>query len=133
MITDPAYQPQYSQFCYTFQYMPGAITYLDTPVLPVAAFAGQTAFPLDCEFADGTPVIFSAKLAGGNGPYINQADAVADTIQITALGSPIPVPDPAYDGTTGSPTINRDYGFGTTPGTVSIGGVALTGVIWSAA
>ena len=34
------FNPQYSTFCYTFQYMPGTTTYLDTPVVPVAAFAG---------------------------------------------------------------------------------------------
>jgi len=36
MITDPHFNRQYSQFCYTFQYMPGVTTYLDTPVIPVA-------------------------------------------------------------------------------------------------
>jgi len=36
-IVDPNYNPQYSQFCYTFQYMPGGTTYLDTPVVPIAA------------------------------------------------------------------------------------------------
>ena len=39
MIIDPYFNRQYSQFRYTFQYMPGKTTYLDTPVLPVAAFA----------------------------------------------------------------------------------------------
>ena len=56
-IVDPHYNPQYTQFCYTFQYMPGATTYLDTPVEPIAAFASQNQQPLDCEFKDGTPVI----------------------------------------------------------------------------
>jgi hypothetical protein len=32
---DPFWNPQFSQFCYTFQYMPGTITYLDTPVEPI--------------------------------------------------------------------------------------------------
>ena len=56
---DPLFNPQYSTFCYTFQYMPGATTYLDTPVVPSAAFAGPDQFPLDCEFPDGTPRISS--------------------------------------------------------------------------
>ncbi len=54
--------------------MPGAITYLDTPVLPVAAFAGQAQFPLDCEYPDGTPRIYSVDVSQtngvGGGPYI---------------------------------------------------------------
>ncbi|HNP14820.1 MAG TPA: hypothetical protein PKM33_16310, partial [Mycobacterium sp.] len=38
-VVDPHYNPQYTQYCYTFQYLPGKTTYLDTPVLPIAAFA----------------------------------------------------------------------------------------------
>ena len=55
--SDPLHNPQYSQFCYTFQYMPGSTTYLDTPVVPVAAFAGPDQNPLDCEYVDATPRI----------------------------------------------------------------------------
>ncbi len=54
---DPNWNQQYSTFCYTLQYMPGVTTYLDTPVVPVAAFTGPDQFPLDCEYADGTPRI----------------------------------------------------------------------------
>ena len=61
MIIDPNFNRQYSQFCYTFQYLPGKTTYLDTPVVPVAAFAGPGQFPLDCEFEAGTPVIYSVE------------------------------------------------------------------------
>ena len=49
---DPQHNPIYSQFCYTLQYMPGVYTYLDTPVVPVGAFAGPDRFPVDCEFPD---------------------------------------------------------------------------------
>ncbi|MBW1709701.1 MAG: hypothetical protein JRJ73_07430, partial [Deltaproteobacteria bacterium] len=66
---EPRYNPQYSTFQYTFQYMPGTTTYLDTPVLPIAAFTGPSDFPLDAEFPDGTPVVSRADGAGG-GPYI---------------------------------------------------------------
>jgi hypothetical protein len=53
-LADPNWNQQYSTFCYNFQYMPGTTTYLDTPVLPVAAFTGPAQFPLDCEYPDGT-------------------------------------------------------------------------------
>ncbi len=56
-MIDPWFDPQYSQFCYTFQYMTGVATYLDTPVLPIAAFAGPGQFPVDCERPTGTPMI----------------------------------------------------------------------------
>ncbi len=55
--TDPQHNPIYSQFCYTLQYMPGVYTYLDTPVVPVGAFAGPDQFPVDCEYPDATPRI----------------------------------------------------------------------------
>lgn len=113
---DPRFNPQYSQFCYTFQYMPGATTYLDTPVLPVAAFAGPGQFPLDCEFADGTPKI--KEVTGG--PYV---PAGGGTLTILSEGS-VRVPNPAYcpgppiTSETECPvidpnkTIFRDYSFG---------------------
>ena len=69
-ITDPFYKPQYSQFCYTFQYMPGTTTYLDTPVLPIAAFAGPKQFPLDCAPPTETPMIQRVDGASG-GPVVN--------------------------------------------------------------
>ena len=70
---DPNWNQQYSTFCYTFQYMPGVTTYLDTPVVPVAAFTGPDQFPLDCEYPDGTPRIYSVDVQTngvGGGPYI---------------------------------------------------------------
>lgn len=73
LIPDPYFNRQYSQFCYTFQYMPGTTTYLDTPVLPIAAFAGPNQYPLDCEFPDGTPKIAyvtNCMNGLGGGPYI---------------------------------------------------------------
>ena len=39
---DPYFNRNYTTFCYTLQYLPGKTTYLDTPVLPVAAFASVT-------------------------------------------------------------------------------------------
>jgi hypothetical protein len=128
LITDPYYDRQYSQFSYTFQFMPGATTYLDTPVLPVAAFAGPDQFALDCEQSHQTPRIFSVSGPSG-GPY---AAAEGDVITIISQGDVI-VPNPAYDGPGGANprTITRDYGFGRLKGEVSIGGVPLTNVLWS--
>lgn len=130
-MIDPYFNPQYTQFCYTFQYMPGATTYLDTPVLPIAAFAGQRQSPLDCEFPDKTPVILSVSdqtNGFGGGPYVPNTNR---QITITALG-PTQVLNPAYDGAPTSPLkITRDYGFGTNRGRVTLGGADLPIVSWS--
>jgi hypothetical protein len=132
-LADPMgrHNPQYSSFCYNFNYMPGTTTYLDTPVVPVAAFAGPDQAPLDCELDDGVPRIYSVTNYANEGPFVN---APGETIIINAMGNAVPVPNPEYDGTTATAaTIPRDYSFGTTPGTVSIGGVPLTGVTWTGA
>jgi len=149
---DPNWNQLYSTFCYTFQYMPGATTYLDTPVVPVAAFAGPDQFPLDCEFPDGTPRIASVDVQAngvGGGPYIpvnvppqtgrqrtpttEGLTIVEHTILITSMGS-VAVANPNYcnpaagacaDGADLiNKTITRDYGFGD-PGTVTLGGDTL--------
>jgi len=127
-ITDPYFNRQYSQFCYTFQYMPGTTTYLDTPVVPVAAFTGPAQFPLDCELPNGTPSIFSVSSAMG-GPVVS---APGEQITIVSMGSTT-VPNPQYDGLGGMypKWINRDYGFGTVKGNVTIGGVPLANVVWT--
>jgi hypothetical protein len=125
-IVDPRYDRRFSQFCYTFQYMPGGTTYLDTPVVPIAAFAGPGG-PLDCEQPAGTPLIYTVSGPNGSGPYVEPGQLLT----IVALGDQA-VPNPAYDGTTATtPTVVRHYGFGATAGEVSIGGVPLTGVSWS--
>jgi large repetitive protein len=142
MIVDPQFNRQYSQFCYTFQYLPGKTTYLDTPVVPVAAFAGPGQFPLDCEYAEGTPVIYSAEglIASGSsfgGPYVGDqgnlvAPALQNRVRIISAGL-VEVPNPTFDGTAGSPkTMLRDYGFGATQGTgsVTLDGVALPVESW---
>ena len=130
-ITDPYFSRQYSQFCYTFQYMPGTTTYLDTPVVPVAAFAGPNQYPLDCEYAEGTPKIYSVSGPMG-GPYVPAAGA-GHQISIVSEGL-VAVPNPLYDGKGGlnPQTVQRDYGFGANPGTVTINGVPLTVTAWSA-
>ncbi len=143
MIIDPNFNRQYSQFCYTFQYLPGKTTYLDTPVLPVAAFAGPGQFPLDCEYAEGTPVIYSAEglIASGSsfgGPYVgDQGNLVEAALQhrVRLISSGlVEVPNPAFDGTAASPkTMLRDYGFGATQGggSVTLNGMALPVESWA--
>ncbi|HEY0721272.1 MAG TPA: choice-of-anchor Q domain-containing protein [Gammaproteobacteria bacterium] len=125
-IVDPYYDRRYSQFCYTFQYMPGATTYLDTPVLPIAAFTGAGS-PLDCEQPDGAPLVHAVTGPNGSGPLVNEGE----TLTIIAVGD-MSVPNPAYDGVTvTNPTITRHYGFGNGQGTITLGGIALTNVNWS--
>jgi len=122
------YNTQYSTFCYTLQYMPGTTTYLDTPVVPVSAFAGENS-PVDCEFTDATPRIFSVTGDSNQGPYLPTAGG---TLTITSVG-PTNVPNPAYDGVGGMEpkTITRDYGFGSTIGQVTIGGVPVNLLTWA--
>ncbi|WP_373500396.1 hypothetical protein [Desulfococcus sp.] len=133
---DPLFNPQYSTFCYTFQYMPGSTTYLDTPVVPTAAFAGPGQYPLDCEFPDATPRIRRVTVGGngvGGGPYIalnsNGTIRAGQSITIQSMGQ-VSVPNPEYEGVGGTtpPTISRNYGFGGQRGTVTLGGVPLTNI-----
>jgi hypothetical protein len=132
LITDPHYNPLYSDFCYTFQYMPGTTTYLDTPVLPVGAFpAGYNT--ADCAAPTGMPVIAEVN-GSGNGPLV----AAGGTLTITSMGASVQVPNPAYEGplavgAAAQKTILRDFGFGTSQGagTVTIDGQALTVTSWN--
>lgn len=121
LIEDPFFNRQYSQFCYTFQFMPGTTTYLDTPVVPVAAFAGPGQFPLDCELPSGTPVIYTVSgTEAGGGPWVSLADGTKQ-LTITSAGQ-VAVPNPSYDGPGGSQpkTVLRDYGFGAITGQVVV-------------
>jgi hypothetical protein len=129
MITDPFYTPAYSTFCYENPFMPGDATYLDTPVVPVSAFA-EGYNPPDCAYPDGTPAIKSVtgtSVAGGAGPYLSAQTA---TFTLTALGDQV-VPNNAYSGPAANSApynqkfITRHYGFGT-GAHVTVGGVAAT-------
>jgi large repetitive protein len=139
-VIDPHYNPQYTQYCYTFQYLPGKTTYLDTPVLPIAAFAGPSQYSLDTEQPDGTPGIkmVTANAAGSDvGPWV---PASGGTIKIYSMGL-TKVFNPSYDqselGNLGAPgsapkNIDRNFGFGTATGSVIIGGttVPAANVTW---
>ncbi len=135
MVVDPYYNPKFAHVCYNLQFMPGTTTYLDTPVVPAAAFASTERYPLDCELPDGTPKIASVTGqddtgAPVQGPYV---PLTGGTVTITSEGTAVTVPNPAYDGPGGlnPATITRDYGFGSTPGTVTVGGTPLTIVSWT--
>jgi len=104
---------------------------------------------VDCEYPDGTPRIASVDVTSngvGGGPYIplsGYGDRLRlrgdNQITITSMGT-VTVTNPAYcDPAAGTcpagadiinATINRNYGFGTTPGTVTIGNTTLTNVVW---
>ena len=82
MITDPLYNPAYSDFCYEEPYMPGLTTYLDTPVVPTEAFVGAGYNNPDCSYPDATPAIKEVD-GDGIGPWVS---AAGKTLTITALG-----------------------------------------------
>jgi hypothetical protein len=132
LVTDPHYNPSYSNFCYTNPFMPAQTTYLDTPVLPVAAFASGYN-QADCAPPDTAPAILRVDSSAGFGPYL---PAAGGTLTIQALGDQV-VPNPAYAGpfaTSGlasQHTITRHYGFGGAPGRLRIGGVDLTARVTS--
>jgi hypothetical protein len=141
-ITDPLFAPGYSQFCYELPFMPGATTYLDTPVVPTSAFAGAGYNNVDCAYPALTPAI--AEVDGDQiGPWVS---APLHTLTITALGDQT-VPNYAYSGpsATTAPynlkTVGRHYGFGTqctavagscvAVSSVTIGGVSAPVKSWS--
>ncbi len=129
---DPHFNKSYTQFCYNFQYLPGKTTYLDTPVLPIAAFAGPQQYALDCEQQAATPQIHSVTNAANQGPWVA---AGGQTLTIRSLGA-TEVLNPLYnqdDPGSGVPKlVTRDFGFGAATGSVTIGGQAATVVSWNA-
>ena len=121
MITDPMYNPAYSNFCYEWTFMPGQTSYLDTPVIPTMASAAGYNLP-DCEYMDTTPAIKSVigtAIGGGAGPWVS---AAGQSLTINALGDR-PVLNHAYSGpmATTAPFnqkfVTRHYGFGSRPST----------------
>jgi hypothetical protein len=127
---DPYYDPRYSITPWTFDFWPGKTTYLDTPLVPIAAFTGFPQNGPDVEAADHTPMI-SSVTGTGNGPVV--CGTLPQTVTITAMG-PTEVLNPAFDpAIPGSlAKITRDYGFGTTQGTVTLGITPLTISNWTA-
>jgi len=128
MIIDPYFDPDYSQTPYTFNFMPATTTYLDTPVIPVAAFVGYPNRTLDVEPPNGTPVIYSVNGPSG-GPIVCSH---GDIVTIKSVGSKqVPNPDYDPDDMNKPELITRDFGFGNTIGSVTVGGVSLVINTWS--
>ncbi len=134
---DPFYNPLYSVTPWTFDYMPGKTTYLDTPLVPLAAFSAADV-ALDTEPATGTPRIYSLSGPVGTPLLCTDTDPVQNTITLTSVASLTgdgltPVPNPAFDPTLpDSPfTIARDFGFGPPTGTVTLNGVPLNIDSWT--
>src|SRR3990172_3226415 len=125
---DPYYNPNYSVTPWTLDFWPGKTTYLDTPLVPVAAFAGFPQTGPDVESIDGTPVI-SAVNGPANGPVVCSTPG---TVTITSMGLTT-VPNPDFDpAVPGSPaTVTRDYGFGTAQGTVRLNNASVPVTSWS--
>jgi len=100
---DPYRLNNYGNACYTAQFMPGTTTYLDTPILPSAAFAGGFS-PVDCAPPQDTPVIRSVNgnSGGAVGPWINAAQTTK-RLTILSEGFGNEVPNPRYEGPTASP------------------------------
>ena len=124
-IPEPFHDSRLSQVCYTLNFTAGKTTYLDTPVLPVAAFVNATDWQLDCAYPSGTPIIREASidagvgLGTGNGPYI--AAAGTRVLTLRSVGT-VQVPDPVNP----RPALtSRDFGFGTAPGTVLLNGSVI--------
>ncbi len=133
LVTDPSYSPEYSTFCYTNPFMPGQTTYLDTPVLPIAAFAAGYN-PPDCSQPANAPVIVRVDSSAGFGPWLPDTGG---TLTIRAEGDR-QVLNPAYagpfalTGVASQRTLTRHYGFGAGTGQVMIGEVDVTGgVAWA--
>jgi hypothetical protein len=126
MITDPMYNPQYSNFCYENAFMPADTAYLDTPVVPTTAFA-EGYNPPDCNYPDATPAVSEVD-GDGIGPWVSGA---GQTLTINALGDQS-VPNHAYTGPAASTApynqkfVTRHYGFGSAQGTVTIGGIDVS-------
>ena len=129
MIPDPHFNKQYTQFCYTLNFQPGQTTFLDTPVLPIAAYTGPGNSQLDTEYPSGTPVIHSIVSDTHSGPVVGTGGG---TLTITSVGNrAVPNPSvPPMDGNNANAEM-RDYGFGATPGTVMLNGATLVVGAWN--
>ncbi len=128
MIVDPYYDPDYSQVSYTFNFNSGTMTYLDTPVIPIAAFVGYPNRALDVEPATGTPVIYSVMGPDG-GPIVCQNGA---SVTIKSVGKKlVPNPDYVVDDPANPALIERDFGFGEERGTVTVGGKPVVINSWT--
>jgi hypothetical protein len=112
---DPYYDPTYAVSPWTLNYHSGKTTYVDTPIVPIRAFAaagtGFSTAPVS-----GTPTIRSVDGPGVEAGALicTNANALPQSIMLTSLG-----PTVVLDPVTGT-NVTRDYGFGATAGTVTL-------------
>ena len=127
-IPDPHHNPNFAVSPSTWMFWSASVSYLDTPIVPLAGFTGYPNTALDVEAPTGTPVIANSYTAAGGGPYITLA---TDTLTLESLGN-TQVANPAYVVGSSEPvTITRDYGFGTIMGSVTMNGTSnMTVVSW---
>lgn len=128
-IMDPFHNPNYSVTPWTFHYYPATVSYLDTPIVPLASFVGDRYRILDVEPPTRTPVIHAAYGPSG-GAVLGSA---TDIVTIVSVG-PLSVPNPDYYLTTTNSEpayITRDYGFGAVQGVVTLGATPLTILSWT--
>ncbi len=101
---DPFFKPGYPTATFNFDFWPGKITYVDTPIVPIRPSIDTA--PINCNFNNGTPVINEVNGPAG-GPWV-ETPTTTSSITITSPGSvPVANPDPAAGG-----TVTMDYGFG---------------------
>ena len=117
-VTDPQYDPNFDQPCLAVEIIQGKTTYVVLGVTAITAFASAP-FDVDCELTDGTPVI--SQVVGG------PVTTTGSTITLTSPGN-VQIPNPTNPG---GPPITRNYGFGSTPGRVTVGGVDLVNLVWA--
>lgn len=131
---DPFYDPDYAVTPWTFNYMPGATSYLDTPIVPITAFAANDV-RIDTGPANNTPIIHSVVSDSQAGPLVCSNIVTGDsTITISAFpGGVTTIRNPLYPNLSTEPTVTRDVGFGVAQGTgtVTLDGVSLPIVSWS--
>lgn len=118
-VTDPQYDPNFDQPCVPVEVLPAKTTYVVMGVTAITAFASAPT-AVDCELTDGTPVI--SQVVGG------PVTTTGSTITITSPGN-VSIPDPNNPG---GPNITRSYGFGSSAGRVTVGGVDLVNLVWAA-
>jgi hypothetical protein len=139
---DPFHDPDYAVTPWTFNYMPGATSYLDTPIVPTTAFTANDT-RIDTGPANGTPVIHSVTTSGLPGPVVQPGPLFctdvtpvdgSGTVTLNAPpGGFLEIRNPLYPALSTDPTVTRDVGFGIVQGsgTVTLDGVVLPVDSWN--
>src|SRR2546429_7068314 len=104
--------------------MPAQTQYMDTPVVPTAAFVGAGYNNPDCAYPDATPAVSEVDVDSNIGPWAANP-GTAHMLNVYALGNQL-VNNYGYSGpsATTAPfnakTVTRKYSFGTAVGTVAL-------------